>query len=102
MYYFKKLSLSNRKIKLVKQVGKLNLKIQKLENDSSYFNRNKISLLETKVENITSEIDAIDEILEYLQREKPKFNQKVSNNSLNLGLKNESGATIELPPIIGE
>ena len=54
------------------------------------------------VENKTSEIDTIDEILEYLQREKPKFNQKVSNNSLNLGLKNESGATIELPPIIGE
>ena len=102
MYYFKKMSLSNRKIKLVKQVGKLNLKIQKLENDSRYFNRNEISLLETMVENKTSEIDTIDEILEYLQREKPKFNKKVSNNSLNLGLKNESGATIELPPIIGE
>ena len=63
MYYFKKMSLSNRKIKLVKQVGKLNLKIQKLENDSRYFNRNEISLLETMVENKTSEIDTIDEIL---------------------------------------
>ncbi|MCI8734905.1 MAG: hypothetical protein HFE40_05070 [Clostridia bacterium] len=99
MYYFKKISLSNRKMKLVKQISKLNNKITLLKNDSEVFNRKEISLLNSVIDGKQLEIMTINEVLEYFQKEKPKPTQKVNNNSFIATAKNDSGAKIQLPPL---
>lgn len=97
MYYFKKLSLLNRQHRLAKQIGKLELKIEKYKLWSFTYYRDKIHYLEAKIEIKENEIEVIDEILEYLQNEKPKPSQKVSNNSFIAAAKNDSGAKIQFP-----
>ncbi len=99
MYYFKKIFLSNRKIKLVKQISKLNNKITLLKNDGAFLNSKEISLLKSEIDGKELEIITINEVLEYFQKEKPKPTQKVNNNSFIATAKNDSGAKIQLPPL---
>lgn len=85
MYYFKRLKLINKKEKLLKQKSEL---IKKAG-----------GLLHThygsELEALNTELDGIDELLEYL--EKFKYKNKVSNNSFIAAAKNDSGAHFEFP-----
>lgn len=92
MYHFKKLALISRKQKLLKIKGKFIIKQQQELSSWSYYN--------AKIKAIDIEIEGINEILEYLQNEKPVNTNKINNTSVNVGAKNESGTHIELPSII--
>lgn len=96
MYGFKKLLLINRKLRLTRKIGRLAIKYEKLS--SMPYSRLKREILEQKMDNFDDEIDAIDEVLEYLQKEKPDKKTKISNNSFNVGAKNNSGLSV-LPPL---
>ncbi len=99
MYYFKKILLLNRRLKLIRKIGKLKTEIFEFNKRPLHY-ENKILALEKEIEIKYEEIEAIDKNLTYLQNEKPAITQKISNNSLNVGASNESGAHIQLPPII--
>lgn len=92
MYGLKKLMLINRKLHLVRKIGRLTIRYEK------HWYRNS-SLYRRQIESMEDEIEAIDEILEYLQKEKPANAMKVSNNNLNVGAKNESGLHVDFPVI---
>lgn len=94
MYYFKKISLINKKLRLVRRKSRLEIKYKKL----GFEDLHKRDIIYTRIECLENEIEDIEKSLAYLQNEKPTQKNKINNTSLNVGAKNESGAKITLPP----